>query len=139
MRIAWGGMDAPLFRMACPPSAFAGAPADWPAQLLQEGVIALLTDDGGLPAIDAVAHALGLLTVSVLRREATAEAQEATVMGFGGSMPLLWVAASFGPAAREWAVRRGPMTLLVEAEGALPEDERRRIDRFVALLGRQAE
>ena len=72
-------------------------------------------------------------------REATAEAQEATVMGFAGSMPLLWVAASFGPAAREWAVRRGPMTLLVEAEGALPEGERRRIDRFVALLGRQAE
>ncbi len=60
-------------------------------------------------------------------------------MGFAGSMPLLWIAASFGPAARERAVRRGPMTLLVEAEGALPEGERRRIDRFVALLGRQAE
>ncbi len=31
------------------------------------------------------------------------------------------------------------MTLLVEADGALSDDERRRIERFVALLGRQAE
>jgi hypothetical protein len=132
-------MDSSLFRMACPPSAFAGATADWPARLLQDGTIALLTDDGGLPAVDAVAHALGLFAVRVLRREATAEAQEATVMGFAGSMPLLWIAPSFGVAARDWAVRRGPMTLLVEADGGLPEEEQRRIDRFVALLGRQAE
>ena len=33
----------------------------------------------------------------------------------------------------------GPMTLLVEVAGPLADDERRRIERFVALLGRQAE
>ena len=31
------------------------------------------------------------------------------------------------------------MTLLVEASGPLSTEERRRIDRFVAILGRQAE
>jgi hypothetical protein len=31
------------------------------------------------------------------------------------------------------------MTLLVEAHGALPDDERRRIGRFLAMLGRQTE
>jgi hypothetical protein len=31
------------------------------------------------------------------------------------------------------------MTLLVEVHGTLPDDDRRRIDRFVSLLGRQAE
>ena len=31
------------------------------------------------------------------------------------------------------------MTLLVEHDGPLPEEERRRIERFVAILGRQAE
>jgi hypothetical protein len=31
------------------------------------------------------------------------------------------------------------MTLLVETPGPLSEDERRRIERFVVILGRQAE
>ena len=31
------------------------------------------------------------------------------------------------------------MTLLVEVDGALPEVERRRIERFLAILGRQSE
>jgi hypothetical protein len=31
------------------------------------------------------------------------------------------------------------MTLLVEPAGPLPEEERRRIERFVAILGRQSE
>jgi hypothetical protein len=31
------------------------------------------------------------------------------------------------------------MTLLVAANGPLAEDERRRVERFVATLGRQAE
>ena len=46
---------------------------------------------------------------------------------------------AFGDDARAWARDRAPMTLLVEHDGALPEDERRRIERFVAILGRQAE
>ncbi len=125
--------------MACPPSALADAPTDWPAKLVQEGTMALVPDAGGLPAIDAVAHALGFHTVRVLRTEATPAEQEATVMAWAASMPLLWIAAGFGEEARAWAVRRGPMTLLVESDGAVPEEERRRIDRFVSLLARQAE
>lgn len=125
--------------MACPPSTLTEAPPDWPAQLLREGTVALLADDGGLDAMNQVAFALGIYTIRVLRREADQVAQEATVMGFAESLPLLWIAPSFGEKAREWAVRRGPMTLLVEAAGALDEEERRRIDRFVAVLGRQAE
>lgn len=132
-------MDAPLFRMACPPSTLIEAPPDWPAQLLREGNVALLSDEGGLEAMNAVAVALGIFTIRVLRREDDQAEQERTVMGFAETLPLLWIARSFGEAAREWAVRRGPMTLLVEAEGPLPEQERRRIDRFVASLGRQAE
>lgn len=132
-------MDAPLFRMACPPATLTAAPPDWPAQLLREGTVALLADGGGLEAMNEVAFALDIFTIRVLRREADQTAQEASVMGFAESLPLLWIAPSFGEAAREWAVRRGPMTLLVEAEGPLSDEERRRIDRFVAVLGRQAE
>ncbi len=132
-------MDAPLFRMACPPATLTEAPPDWPAQLLREGNVALLADEGGLEAMDEVAFALDIFTIRVLRREADQATQEATVMGFAETLPLLWVARSFGDVAREWAVRRGPMTLLVEADGPLADEERRRIDRFVASLGRQAE
>jgi hypothetical protein len=60
-------------------------------------------------------------------------------MAYAGSFPLVWVAPAFGAAAQRWAQERGPMTLLVTAPGALPEEDRRRIERFVALLGRQAE
>jgi hypothetical protein len=31
------------------------------------------------------------------------------------------------------------MTLLVQADGALPDDEQRRVARFVSALGRQSE
>jgi hypothetical protein len=51
----------------------------------------------------------------------------------------VWSAAGFSDDARRWARERGPMTLLVEASGPLAEDERKRIERFVATLGRQAE
>ncbi len=132
-------MDAPLFRMATPPAALAAAPSEWPPQLLREGNVALLPDAGGLDAVDAVARALDISTVRLFRREPTPQAQEATVMRWAESMPLLWLAPGFGAEAREWAVRRGPLTLLVEVDGPLPEDERRRIDRWVAALGRQAE
>ena len=54
-------------------------------------------------------------------------------------LPLVWVAEAFSEPVRSWAHDRGPMTLLVESSGALPEAERNRIERFVASLGRQAE
>jgi hypothetical protein len=75
----------------------------------------------------------------VIRTEETPQRQEQTVIAHAGSLPLVWVGTDFSDAARTWAHDRGPMTLLVEVEGPLPEDERRRIERFVALLGRQAE
>jgi hypothetical protein len=60
-------------------------------------------------------------------------------MSYADSKPLVWIAESFGEAATRWAVQRGPMTLLAETDGRLSEDERRRIERFVVILGRQAE
>jgi hypothetical protein len=60
-------------------------------------------------------------------------------MSYAESKPLVWIAGSFGEAATRWAHQRGPMTLLVEAAGDLSDDERRRIERFVVILGRQAE
>jgi hypothetical protein len=107
--------------------------------VLSEGEIALLVDDGGLDAFNAVAHALELVSMPVLRSEATAEAQEQTVIEHAGRMPLVWVADAFSEPVRAWARDRGPMTLLVQSGGALPETERHRIERFVASLGRQAE
>jgi hypothetical protein len=51
----------------------------------------------------------------------------------------VWVGAAFSDGAAAWARDRGPMTLLVAAEAPLDDEERRRIDRFVATLGRQSE
>ena len=107
--------------------------------MLRDGEISLLVDEGGLDAVNAVAHALDLATVSLVRIEKDAATQERTVMAHAGSLPLIWVAATFGDGARKWAHDRGPMTLLIEAAGGLPENERHRIERFVALLARQAE
>jgi hypothetical protein len=107
--------------------------------ILSQGEIALLIDDGGLDTINAVAHELGLVSMQVLRSEATAEAREQTVKQHAARLPLVWVADAFSEAVRVWAHDRGPMTLLVRAGGALPETERRRIERFVASLGRQTE
>ena len=58
---------------------------------------------------------------------------------YAQSLPLVWVSAGFSDAALTWARDRGPMTLLVTADAPLSEDERRRIERFVATLGRQSE
>jgi hypothetical protein len=130
----------PIFRLVCVPGALDGAPRGWAAEMLRDGEVALLVDDGGMAAISAVAHALDLLAVRVLRGEASAEEQEQTVIAHAASLPLVWIGGGFSDAARTWARQRGPMTLLVEvADGPVPEAERRRIDRFVALLGRQAE
>jgi hypothetical protein len=128
-----------LFRLVCGAAALEGAPEGWARMILSQGEIALLVDDGGLDTINAVAHALGLVSMPLLRSEATAEVQERTVIEHAARMPLVWVADSFSDAVRAWARDRGPMTLLVQSGGALPEAERGRIERFVAALGRQAE
>lgn len=132
-------MSSLAFRFVCAPAALAGAPAGWAKEMLRDGEIALLADAGGLPAVSDVAHALGTPAVPVIRGEATAAEQRDTVIGHAGSLPLVWVAGEFDATAVAWAERRGPMTLLVRSEGELSDEERRRIDRFVAILARQSE
>jgi hypothetical protein len=129
-------MADPIFRLACVPAALEG---DWAADLLAEGELALVAGAGGLDELTAVAHALDLVSIPLLRTEATPAEQERTVQAYAGSFPLVWIAAGFSDDARRWAQERGPMTLLVAANGPLAEDERRRVERFVATLGRQAE
>lgn len=129
----------PLFRLACAPGALAAAPDAWVSTMLEEGEVAVLADEGGLDAITALAHELDMVTVPVLRAERTRDEQEATVMAYAAAKPLVWIAPSFGDAAREWAHKRGPMTLLVESAGPLADDERKRVERFAVILGRQAE
>jgi hypothetical protein len=132
-------MAGPLFRLVCTPGTLDGAPEGWVSSMLQEGELALLVDGGGLEAISAVAHRLDLVTVPLLRAEEGAEEQERTVMRYAAAKPLVWVAGSFGEPALRWAHERGPMTLLVETQAPLRDDERRRVERFVVILGRQAE
>jgi hypothetical protein len=132
-------MAEPSFRFVCVPSALAGAPGTWARDMLREGEIALLADAGGLPAINDVAHSLGLVSVAVVRGEASPAAQENSVIAYAEGLPLVWVGAQFSDTAVTWARDRGPMTLLVGAGAPLSDEERRRIDRFVATLGRQSE
>ncbi len=117
-------MATPIFRLVCFPGVLAAAPAGWAAEMLQDGEVALLVDDGGLPAISAVAHSLDLLTVRVVRSEETVERAEQTVIDHAASLPLVWVAGTFSETARSWARERGPMTLLVDVDvdGALAEE-----------------
>lgn len=132
-------MPAPLFRLICVPSALDRAPEGWAVDMLETGEVALQVDAGGLDAVNRVAHELGIYTVRLIRQEADAATEEATVMGYAGGLATVWVAGAFSERVREWARRRGPMTLLVEVDGPLPDEERRRIERFVASLGRQAD
>ncbi|MEA2157478.1 MAG: hypothetical protein QOE11_3618 [Solirubrobacteraceae bacterium] len=132
-------MADPLFRLVCTTGVLRAAPEGWVSTMLQEGELALLVDDGGLEAITSLAHTLDLVTVPLLRTEDTPGRQDSTVMSYAQSKPLVWIAPGFGEAAERWAHQRGPMTLLVEAGGDLSDDERRRIERFVVILGRQAE
>lgn len=129
----------PSFRFVCVPGALTGAPGDWARDMLREGEIALLPDAGGLAAINDIAHTLGLVSVPLVRGEDSPAQQEQTVMAHAQSLPLVWIAAAFSDRVIAWARDRGPMTLLVTAGAPLSDDERRRIDRFVATLGRQSE
>jgi hypothetical protein len=128
----------PRFRFVCLPSALAGTPAGWARDMLEEGEVALLGSDG-LDAINQVAHDLGQIAVALVRTEETREQQDRAVIAYANSLPLVWVAADFRDETRRWAHDRGPMTLLSEAGGPLDDEERRRIDRFLASLGRQSE
>jgi hypothetical protein len=132
-------MAEPSFRFVCVPDALAGAPSGWAREMLQDGEIALLAGEGGLDAVNAVAHDLDLMSVPLVRGEESTQRQEQTVMAYAENLPLVWVSAGFGDGASMWARDRGPMTLLVAAGGPLAEEERRRIERFVATLGRQSE
>ena len=131
-------MSQTRFRFVCAPSALEGAPAGWAREMLQDGEVAVLAGEG-IDAVNDVAHGLGLVSIPIVRSETTREQQDATVIAYAGSLPLIWVAGAFSAEAASWARARGPMTLLVESGGALPDEERRRIDRFVAILGRQSE
>jgi len=131
-------VSQPRFQLVCSPSALAGAPAGWAGEMLREGEVALLASEGIAP-INELAHALDQTTIAVLRSEQTRALQDVTVMTYAGALPLVWVGDGFSDEVRSWARDRGPMTLLVEAGGTLPDEERRRIDRFVAILGRQSE
>jgi hypothetical protein len=62
-------MAEPSFRFVCVPNALAGAPAGWAREMLHDGEIALLPDDGGLEAINHVAHDLDLASVALVRGE----------------------------------------------------------------------
>jgi hypothetical protein len=132
-------VSTPIFRLVCSPAALDDAPDGWATDMLTDGDVTLLIDDGGIDAINHAAHALGALTVSVMRTEAGAQQQEDTVRTHAASLPLIWVAPQFTDGARTWAHDRGPMTLLVETGAPLTEEERSRLTRFVAILGRQTD
>ena len=132
-------VSEPVFHFVCVPSALVGAPAEWAIEMLGDGEIALLADGGGFAAINEVAqHAgPGQRSPGPMRGDGGASAGDGD--GDGGRLPLVWVGEDFSEKVTAWARARGPMTLLVEATGPLSEDERGRIDRFVASLGRQSE
>lgn len=130
-------MSTPIYRLVTSPAAIDGAPEGWATDILTDGEVSFLIDEGGVDAISAAAHALGAEAVTVLRHESTTELQEATVRKHAHGLPLVWIGAGFSDDARRWAKDRGQMTLLVESTGALPEEERGKIARFISILGRQ--
>lgn len=126
------------FRFVCAPSALSGTPAGWAREMLEDGEVALLGAEG-LDAVDRVTHDLDQRAIVLVRTEQGRVPQDQTVMAYAEGLPLVWVASEFSDDARSWARDRGPMTLLSEASGPLGDEERRRIDRFLASLGRQSE
>jgi hypothetical protein len=132
-------VSEPRFHFVCSASALIGVPAEWVTEMLADGEIALFAGGDGFTAINEVAQTLGLISVPLIRGEETTERQQETTMAYAGRLPLVWVDREFGEQATDWARNRGPMTLLVQTTGPLAENERRRIERFVASLERQAE
>jgi hypothetical protein len=106
--------------------------------MLREGEVSMLAAEG-LESVNSVAHDLGQVAIPLIRTETSSERQDQTVIAFAEALPLIWIAAGFSDEVTDWARNRGPMTLLVESVGPLDDEERRRIDRFVAILGRQSE
>jgi hypothetical protein len=106
--------------------------------MLEEGEVALLGFEG-LGAVNGLAHDLGQTAIALVRAEDTPERQDETVIAYARALPLIWVADAFSEPVQAWARDRGPMTLLTAATGPLDEEERRRIDRFVQILGPQSE
>ncbi len=131
-------MSAPAFRFVSAPSALIGGPAGWASEMLRDGEVALLAG-GAIAEVYAVADELGQPVIQVIRGEGDPAAQDGTVIDYGENLPLIWVAPSFSETTEAWATERGPMTLLVRAEEPLSDEQRRTIDRFVAMLGRQSE
>jgi hypothetical protein len=131
-------MSAPAFRFVSAPSALIGGPAGWASEMLREGEVALLAGST-MTEVYAVADDLDRPAIQVIRGEIDADAQDATVIAYSDNLPLVWVAPGFSENAVQWAKERGPMTLLVEAGEPLSDEQRRTIDRFVAILGRQSE
>ncbi|MGH2874606.1 MAG: hypothetical protein ACRDL5_19365 [Solirubrobacteraceae bacterium] len=132
-------MAGPSFRFVSVAAALRGAPGEWAREMLHDGEVALQAGGDGLDALDEVARALGLPAVLLIRGEPTPATQEETVISFAGELPLVWAAASFGERTRQWARGRGAMTLLVETAAPLTGEDRARIERFIAALGRQSE
>lgn len=131
-------MTSSLFRLVCGPAVLTNAPAGWATEMLRDGEVAIVPDTEGLASIHDVSRALDATAVPVVRGEGDPVAQERTVMAHAGTLALIWVGAGFSDEARAWAQKRAPMTLLIEADGELPQDERRRVERFVAILSGQA-
>lgn len=132
-------MSTPIFRLVTRAAALDGAPDGWATDVLTDGHVTFLADDGGIDAISAASHTLGAEAVMVLRHESSRGLQEQTVRRHAHGLPLVWIDATFSDEARQWAKDRGQMTLLVENEGALDDAERGKIARFIAILGRDAE
>ncbi len=131
-------MTSSLFRLVCGPAVLTTAPEGWASEMLRDGEVAIVPDADGLESVHAVARALDTTAVAVVRGEDDAATAERTVVAHAGTLALVWIAPSFSDDVRAWAQKRAPMTLLIDADGALPPEERRRVERFVAILSGQA-
>jgi hypothetical protein len=129
-------VSEPGFHFVCVPSALVGLPAEWVTDMLGDGKIALLVDGGGFAAIDEVAHTLGLISVPLPATRGNGGASGGHGDGVRRSPP----ARVGGRRPQRDGHRLGEQSPPDDvATGPLSEDERRRIDRFVAILGRQSE